>query len=192
MNPIFDLKGEHDAIQVVLSAMKKLSSDIRRNKQIDLFRIAQILEFLQTYIDHSHHDKEEEIFFPALTNCTTPGIADTIHLLMDEHIIARGYRKEIEIKLCDYVGGHANALEGLASNMLSYIALEENHIRLENQALLPVAERFLNKTKLDCISSEFKHIQNREIRQSKHLEYYLLLRKLYEETSVTQVRKFAY
>jgi len=192
MNPIFDLKGEHDAIQVVLSAMKKLASDIRGSKQFDLFRIAQILEFLQTYIDHSHHDKEEEIFFPALTECSTPRIADTINLLMDEHIIARGYRKEIDFKLREYVGGHANALEGIATDMLNYISLEENHIKLENEALLPMAERFLNKTKLDCISSEFKHIQNREIRQSKHLEYYILLRKLYAETSITQVRKFAY
>ncbi len=192
MNPTYDLKGEHDAILIVLSAMKKIASEILDRKYFDLFRVAQIIDFLKIYIDHSHHDKEEEILFPALIECDVPWIADTIHLLMDEHIIARGYMKAIENNLRDYLGGHAYALESMASGMLNYVELEANHMKVENQALLPLADRYLNKTKLESIYLDFKHIQKREIGKFQHLEYYILLRKLYAETMVTQVREFVY
>ena len=192
MNPTFDLKGEHDAIIIILAAMKKIASDILDRKHFDLFRIAQIVDFLKTYINRAHHDKEEEILFPALLECDAPWITDTINLLMDEHIIARGYMKAIDSNLREYIDGRAYALESMASGMLNYVSLEENHIKVENQALLPLADRYLNKTKLECISLDFKHIQKREIGQFQHLEYYILLRKLYAETAVTRVREFAY
>jgi len=192
MNPTFDLKGEHDAIIIILAAMKKIASDILDRKHFDLFRIAQIVDFLKTYINRAHHDKEEEILFPALIECDAPWITDTIHLLMDEHIIAGGYMKAIDSNLREYIDGRAYALESMASGMLNYVSLEENHIKVENQALLPLADRYLNKTKLECISLDFKHIQKREIGQFQHLEYYILLRKLYAETAVTRVREFAY
>ena len=192
MNPTYDLKGEHDAILIVLSAMKKIASDILHSKHFDLFRVAQIIEFLKTYTDHSHHDKEEEVLFPALIECDVPWIADTIHLLMDEHIIARGYVQAIESNLRDYIEGHAYALENMATGMLNYVALEENHIKVENLSLLPLADRTLSKTKLQYISVDFNHIQKREIGQFKYLEYYILLRKLYAEITITRVREFAY
>lgn len=192
MNPTYDLKGEHDAILIVLSAMKKIASDILNNKQFDLFRVAQIVDFLKTYIDHSHHDKEEEILFPALIELDTPWIGDTINLLMDEHIIARGYIKTMESNLRAYIDGHTYALERMASGMLNYVALEENHLKVENQALLPLADRFFKRAKLESIYSDFKRIQQREIGQFKHLEYYILLRKLYAETPYTRAKEFAY
>ena len=192
MNPTYDLKGEHDAILIVLSAMKKIALDILDRKHFDLFRIAQIIEFLKTYIDHSHHDKEEEVLFPALTECNVPWVEDTIHLLMDEHIIARRYMQAIESNLRDYIEGHAYAVENMATDMLNYVALEENHIKVENLALLPLADRILSKTKLQYISVDFNHIQKREIGQFKYLEYYILLRKLYAETIVIKVSDYAY
>ncbi len=192
MNPTYDLKGEHDAILIVLSAMKKIASDILDNKHFDLFRVAQIIGFLKTYINHAHHDKEEEVLFPALIECNAPWVEDTIHLLMDEHIIARGYMHAIESNLRDYIEGHSYALESMATSMLNYVALEENHIKVENLALLPLADRILSKTKLQYISVDFNHIQNREIEQFRYLEYYILLRKLYTETTITRVSEFAY
>lgn len=192
MNPTYDLKGEHDAILIVLSAMKKIASDILDRKHFDLFRVAQILEFLKTYIDRAHHDKEEEVLFPALIECNVPWIADTIQLLMDEHIIARGYMQTIERNLLYYLEGYTYTYENMALSMLNYVALEENHIKVENLALLPLADRVLSKTKLECISVDFDHIQKREIGQFKYLEYYILLRKLYAETNITRAGEFAF
>ena len=192
MNPTYDLKGEHDAILTVLSAMKKIASDILDRKHFDLFRIAQIIEFLKTYIDRAHHDKEEEVLFPALIECNVPWIADTIQLLMDEHIIARGYMQTIERNLLYYIEGYTYTYENMALSMLNYVALEENHIKVENLALLPLADRVLSKTKLECISVDFDHIQKREIGKFKYLEYYILLRKLYAETNISRASEFAY
>ena len=54
MNPVFDLKAEHDAMEIILLAMKKRAVDMRYNRQVDLFRIAQIIDFLRTYNDSCH------------------------------------------------------------------------------------------------------------------------------------------
>ena len=191
MNPKIDLIGEHDASMIVLSAMKKLASDIRENKHFDLYRIAQIIEFLRTYIDHCHHDKEELILFPNLVETDVPWVVDTIHLLMDEHIIARGYVNAMDTSLREYVNGHTYSIESLASNMVNYITLAENHMKIENQALLPLTDRFFNRTKLESISLDFKHIQEREIDHYKHLEFYILLRKLYTETMIRYENEYA-
>jgi hemerythrin-like domain-containing protein len=191
MNPKFDITGEHDASHIVLSAMKKLASDIRENRNFDLYRIAQIIEFLRTYVDHCHHDKEELILFPTLVETDVPWVIDTIHLLIDEHIIARSYVKAMDTNLREYVKGHVYSIESLASNMVNYVTLAENHMKIENQALLPLIDRFFNRTKLESISLDFRHIQKREICQNKHLEFYILLRKLYSETAVRRESEYA-
>lgn len=192
MNPIYELKREHDSILIVLSAMKRLATEILKNKQVDLFRIAQIIEFLKTYIDHCHHDKEEEILFPSLSESNPPWLTDTLHLLMDEHIIARGYIKSIEANLHEYLAGHAYAIESLATSMLHFITLEETHIKTENQAILPLAEKYFNRLKLESISLDFNKIQKRDIVHFQNLEYYILLRKLYFESNNVKEKEFAY
>ena len=74
MNPIFDLRREHDAMTIILTAMKKIASDIQIDKSVDLFRIGQIIEFLRIFNHNCHHEKEEKILFPALIECDIPWI----------------------------------------------------------------------------------------------------------------------
>jgi hemerythrin-like domain-containing protein len=190
MNPTFDLKREHDAMAIVLSAMKKLANDIRENNYVDLFRISQIIEFLRTYNDQSHHEKEETILFPAILECNIPWTIDTINILTNEHLIARHYLNEIDHNLHEHLEGHSQALESLASSMLNYITLEDNHIKIENNILLPLADRVFNKKKQETICLDFKHIQDHKVGHNKHLEYYILLTKLYSENKVSYANEF--
>lgn len=184
MNPTFDLKREHDAMVIVLAAMKKLTQDIREEKYVDLFRLGQIIEFLRIYNDKSHHEKEESILFPAILKCNIPWTVDTINLLSNEHMLARQFMNETDHHLKEHLAGNNRALESLASSMVNYIALEENHIKLENNILFPLADRIFDKKKQVTLCMDFKIIQDHEVGHNKNLEYYILLHKLYSETKV--------
>ena len=190
MNPTFDLKGEHGAMTIILAAMKKRAIDIRKNNYVDLFRIGQIIDFLRTYNDHCHHEKEEKILFPALLECDIPWTSDTIYHLVDEHLSTQTCLNEIDNELHHYLAGHSGTLDSLSSSMIKYVTLEENHIKIENDVLLPLSQKVLNKKTQETISISFRKIQDRHVGHPKNLEYYILLTKLYSESKVVYANDF--
>jgi len=190
MNPTYELKREHDAMTIVLDAMKRRANNIREQNKIDLFRIGQIIGFLWTYIDQCHHKKEEKILFPALLECEIPWATDTIHQLVKSHRLAHGFLKEIDDKFRDYLAGRTQTLDRLPSSMFKFISLEENHIKTVNEILLPFCDKVLNQNQQKNISLNFRRIQDHQVAHYKHLEYYLLLNKLYSETKIALVSDF--
>jgi hemerythrin-like domain-containing protein len=159
--------------------------DIYKNKYVDLFRIGQIIEFLSTYLDHCHLEKEEKILFPAILECGIPWTIESINHLSSEHITLREKLREIDNRLTDYLSGRTLTLEKMASSLMNYISLAEKHISFENNVLFPFAEKVLSKKQQEAIYSEFKIIRDCKIGHNKHLEYYILLSKLYSEVKVT-------
>jgi len=190
MNPIFDLRGEHEAVTIILSAMKKIASDIHKNNSVDLFRIGQIIEFLRTYNHNCHHEKEEKIFFPALLECNIPWTKDAISHLVNEHSVLRKNLSEIDITLQEYLSGRIRSLNSMATCLIKYISLSENHTYTENHVLMPLAEKTLSKNKQEIIFSDFRLIQDNKLGHTKHLEYYILLTKLYSDTNISYANSF--
>ncbi len=184
MNPIFDLRGEHEAMTIIISAMKKIASDIQINNSVDLFRIGQIIEFLRTFNHNCHHEKEEKILFPAILECNIPWTVDTIGHLVKEHSLLHKHLDEIEMHMHEYLAGQTLSLINIASDLTKYISLAENHINVENNILLPLAEKVLDKKKQEMIFIDFRLIQNTQVGHCKHLEYYILLTKLYSAVKV--------
>ncbi len=192
MNPTFDLKSEHDTMAIILTALKKTASDIHQNNYFDLFRASQIIEFIRTYNDKCHHEKEERILFPAILESGLTNAADTVRILISEHEMARDCIAALENNIRDYLAGHTYALEGLSPNINKYISLEEKHIKTENNVLFPMADKVLNTKKQETILIEFRHIQDQNVGHNKHLEYYILLSKLHSEANASCICDFSY
>ena len=190
MNPIFDLRGEHEAMTIILSAMKRIASDIHTNNSVDLFRIGQIIEFLRTFNHNCHHEKEEKILFPALLECNIPWTVDSISHLSKEHSLLHKHLADIDMHLHEYLSGQTLSLETIASDLTKYISLAENHISIENNILLPLAEKVLDKKKQETIFIDFRLIQNTQVGHCKHLEYYILLTKLYSDVKVVYAEDY--
>jgi len=185
MNPIFDIKGEHYAIAIILKAMKKLAIDMRKGKFIDSYRIVQIIDFLQTYSDQCHSEKEEKCLYPALLEYNIPWTIETINDLISEHTLAHTYINEIDNLFQEYLSGDAKITDRLSSSMLKYVELEERHIKTVDNVVLPLCERVFDAEKLKSVSLDFKKIQDQNVGHIKHLEYYKLLAMLYAENDVT-------
>lgn len=185
MKPTIDIKGEHTAIAIILDAMKKLALDMRIGKFIDSYRIVQILDFLHTFTEHCHYEKEEKCIYPALLECDIPWTADTINHLIDEHEQAREYINEIDTLFQEYLSGNSQILKSLSSSMIRYVALEERHIKIVDNVLLPLCDKVFDADKLITVTNDLKKIQDQNVGHEKHQEYYKLLATVYAENNVS-------
>lgn len=184
MNPTFDIKAEHAAITIILDAMKKMAVDIRSGRHIDSYRIVQILDFLHTFSENCHYEKEEKILYPALLDFDVPWTVEPINHLVSEHKIAIQYMKEIDELFEAYLSGNAQALDSLPLILVKYAESERNHIRTVDAVLLPLCEKIFDNKKQSAIALKFKEIQDRSVGHEKHLEYFRLLSKLFAEKEV--------
>jgi hemerythrin-like domain-containing protein len=190
MNPSYDLKCEHNAMEIILGALKKISNDISQNKTVDFFRVGQILDFLFTYMDASHHEKEEKYLFPAMLEANLARSTDILFLLKEEHRRTHKYLNEIRVGFYNFLTGSIFSLGSMVSSMTKFITLEENHIIIENTVLLPLSEIILDKKKQDSIYSDYKRAQSGIFNRTKNLEYFILLSKLYAEANAPDVENY--
>ena len=182
MNPTSDLRGEHSAMQIILFAMKRLVYDIRVSiNDPDIFRISQIGDFLSTYTVQCHYEKEEKGPFAALLDLEIPQVSKTIHHLIAEHTLARGFIEELNGNIKKYLDGQYVAFSSIALNLLDFVELEEQHIKTEDAIIFPFCDKLLGGSKLHSIASEFKIIQDEHVGHAKHFEYYKLLNQLNSE-----------
>lgn len=190
MNPTFDLKGEHAAISIIIKEMKKLAVDMRIGNFIDSYRIVQIIDFLHTFTENCHYEKEEKSLYPALIEHDIPWTVETINHLISEHNTAHIYINEIDILFQEYLSGNTQIIDNLSLSMIKYVELEENHIKILDNVILPLCEKIFDADKLKSISSDFIKIQDDTVGHLKHLEYYRLLATLYTENEVISERSY--
>jgi hemerythrin-like domain-containing protein len=190
MKPTNDIKGEHYAIAIILGAMKKLAHDMRIGKFIDSYRIVQILDFLHTFTVHCHYEKEEKCLYPALLEYDIPWTADTINQLADEQKLAHDYLNEIDTLFDEYLSGNAQVLNRLSASMMNYVVIEERHIKIVDNVLLPLCDKVFDAEKRLSVVAELKRIQDQNVGHAKHLEYYKFLSLLYTENDVTSANVY--
>ena len=182
MIPTSDIRGEHSAMKIILQAMKKLANDIRVSINApDLSRMSQIADFLTTYAIHCHFEKEEKGLFAALIELDFPNVTKTIHHLIAEHNLARGYIEELSGNIEKYLGGEYVPIFTISTNLSDFVVLEEQHMRTEDTVILPLCEKLIGVSRLQAISADFRQIQDEHVGHAKHLEYYSLLNQLYSE-----------
>lgn len=181
MNPSIDIQSDHVAMSIILNAMESRAHEIRENGKVDFFRIGQILDFLHNYTDNLHYAKEERILFPAVMDASKPWISKTINKLIHEHALAREYIKEIDKYLHECLTGNTDALQELASIMLKYVELEKNHIKVEDDIVMPLFKHLLDSQKMYGYKFEFKELPDKKIDHLKYLEYYRLINILSTE-----------
>lgn len=181
MNPSIDIQSDHVAMSIILDAMEKRAHEILNYGSVDYFRIGQILDFLHNYTDNLHYAKEERILFPAVMDVSKPWISKTINDLIHEHVLAREYISQIDEHLHACLAGDTDALQKLGTVLLQYVELEKNHIKVEDDVVMPLFKKLQEANKLDGFKFAFKESSDKKIDHLKYLEYYRLINILSTE-----------
>jgi hemerythrin-like domain-containing protein len=179
MQPIKDLKMEHDAVQLTLRILDKICQKIEQSGEIlDIQHLDQLLEFFKVFVDKCHHGKEEELLFPALENAGVSREGGPIGVLLQEHQQGREYVQNMNAALAQYAEGNRTAIGEFVKTAKAYTNLLNQHIDKENGVLFPFAETHLSEQERAKLWEGFELIETQKIGIGKHDEFHKMLENL--------------
>lgn len=152
------IKDEHRSIAAVL---KGLMSHVAQAKAGDIapdFHLAAaMLDYLQAYPERLHHPKEDEYLFRFLRRRSTEA-----HAVLDEleaqH--TRGAELLNELRRALEASRAAGNFDAFDRALAAYAAFQLQHMRTEEEVVLPLAERHLTPEDWRAIDAAFE--ANRE------------------------------
>jgi hemerythrin-like domain-containing protein len=138
------IQDEHRSLAAVLHALQYLVKDIRdRGSQPDFRLLHAMLYYIREYPERLHHPKEDRHLFAALKRCTheaDEAIAD----LEQEHARGEQLLNELTVALSTFEAGARDGLARLAGKVDAFADFYWQHMRKEEDSVLPLAERVLS------------------------------------------------
>jgi hemerythrin-like domain-containing protein len=135
-----NLEDDHVHILRLTDVMEKITL----NGSEDTGHIEKIVDLIRDFADGLHHAKEENLYFPFLSNKGFSQEQGPVAVMLHEHIQGRDYVKGIADNLALFRQGDKNAITAVYYNMNGYAQLLRNHIAKENNILFRMADRVLS------------------------------------------------
>lgn len=138
------LWNEHRSIAVVLHAMEYLVREQRKHgTRINPAVFRAILYYLDVFPERMHHPKEEDYLFAAVRRKTSEADA-ILDELRQEHDSGAHTIRDLEQDLLRYEEGGDREFEPFASAVEQFVAGYRQHMRKEEDGVMPIARRVLN------------------------------------------------
>jgi hemerythrin-like domain-containing protein len=139
------IRREHSALAALLQSMSMMVADARRRARLPDFRsLRAMLFYVEEFPERLHHVKESSMLFPRLRERTRE-VDATLARLDREHHGGPAKVRELQHLLTawELLGeSRRSAFEGA---LRLYVAFYQEHLRLEEQEVLPAAERCLTE-----------------------------------------------
>ena len=179
MQPVNDLKMEHDAVRLTLQILDAICLKIEKSGKIDAMQhLDQLLAFFRVFVDKCHHSKEEELLFPALENIGVSREGGPIGVMLNEHQQGREYVRAMQAALAQYSAMKRTAIDEFVKTAKAYISLLNQHIDKENGVLFPLAERHLSEPVQMKLQQGFEKIETEKIGAGQHDEFHKMMDNL--------------
>jgi len=147
-NCIEELKSDH---QNILKHLDSLEAVINQST-IDYAKIKAFLHFTETFAE-PHHQKEEQVLFPALEKKGIPNEGGPIGMMLLEHSTKRDYLTKMREAIKE------NDEDKLKENTRAMISLLRDHIYKENNILYPCVQDVLTKEELANLALQCEKIK---------------------------------
>ena len=149
------LKDEHRALARVLGAMQAWIARCRNagsERNFELF--GAMLRYIEVVPDRLHHPKENEVLFSALVRRASAAKILVEHLERD-HARSDSMLAAVRGAFSTYRNGEANGLNQLATRVDEFAEFYWDHMRKEEQQLLPLAITHLAPADWQRVESAF-------------------------------------
>ncbi len=149
------LKTEHRNLGQVLNCLPEELKRIRElDQKPDLDLLFSIVYYIRVFPDRYHHPKEDEYLFKCLRQRTHE--ADQVLAeLEQEHAQFERLLKSLEQTLRDYDHGYPNGLDELERQVEEYLEIQWQHMRKEEEQVLPIAEKALRDEDWAAMNNAF-------------------------------------
>ena len=162
------LRGEHETILDVLSALERIADPLAPEKAFDVRSAEDALEFLRGFGDRCHHGKEEQHFFPALAARGLPREAGPLLVMRSEHEEGRGLLARMSDALAETKAGKAGSPARFSAAARAYVALMRDHIDKENGVLFPMGDGMLSDTEQALLLRAFERFEHADMGEGAH------------------------
>ena len=146
------ISEEHRNIWRLTSAIELVAESLEREQKVDTAFFISVFDYLEQFVDHSHHPKEDDFLF-RLLRWRSAEAATVIDRLAHDHREAPGELAELRTRLA--AATNSAAISSFAAALKSYATAQKKHIRLEETELLPLARAALTPDDWREIDSAF-------------------------------------
>ncbi len=150
------LMHEHEEIVKFVEQLRNMCLEFVVNDKINISDFRQAVEFIKTYADERHHQKEEQLLFKSMMDILGKKAENLIKYgMLIEHDLARYHVKSLDQALTDYETSKTNDNKlNILCHALAYCDLLNRHVYKENNVVYPFGERNLPKEELDKLDIE--------------------------------------
>ncbi len=159
------LTHEHEEILKFVDKLRNMCLDFVKYDKIDTAEFYKAVNFIKTYADERHHQKEEELLFKAMVEHIGVKAENLIKYgMLIEHDSARYYVSSLEKAVAAYEANNSdeNKLDILCY-ALSYCDLLQRHAYKENNVVYPFGVRLLPQEVMDRLDVEVVEYEKKYI-----------------------------
>jgi len=155
MQSIRIIQDEHRSLSAVLHGMRHLVHQIRdKGAKPDFDLLGAMIYYIDTFPERFHHCKEEQYLF-WLLRVRHPSAVPLLDRLKQEHQASAEKIRVLEQALVHYQqGGKVEFPEFLAA-VEDYAALHREHMKAEEDEVLPLAKKHLTASDWEAIDAAF-------------------------------------
>lgn len=149
------IRSEHRSIAAVLHGLLYLIGEIRAGRSAPRFDVLKaMVHYIDAFPERLHHPKEDRYLFVVLRQRTQEA-NDTLDRLEQQHRQGAEMIRDIEQALLRYEQGGAEYFEAFAGHAAEFADFHWQHMREEEELILPLAERVLTARDWSVIDDAF-------------------------------------
>ena len=150
------IREEHRSLSAVTQSLRTLAREARdRGRAPDFELFTLILDYIEGFSDRLHHPKEDEYLFAALRRRTAEALG-ALDVLERDHACGDELTRNLRFLLSRCRVGGAAAVEAFVVSVEAYVEFHWRHMRLEEDVILPLAERTLTEADWAPIDAAFR------------------------------------
>jgi len=166
MKLIGPLMWEHRLIEHMISILEKELIKIKENDKVDTNLVLAVVDFFKTYVDRTHHGKEEDILFRDLTKKElSTEHRQILNKLIADHVFARKTVGALLDANESFIHGNKKSLKEVISAMEKLVVLYPSHIYTEDKEFFYPCMKYFSKEEQDRMLQEFWEFDRKMIHE---------------------------
>ena len=160
------LMKEHRLIERIMVLIEEALKQIEENDEVDLSFIDKTVDFMSTYVERTHHEKEEDIFFRDLKK---KDLSDEHRLLTNELINEHDFERKVTNELFEastrFQAGEGPALAVIVEKLRTLVNLFSKHIEKEDNVIFPSSRAYFSDEEDQIMLEEFLEFDSKIIHE---------------------------
>lgn len=173
MNPIEELKHEHQIILMVLKGARR-----QAESDPDIPVVEEMLDFFRNFADKCHHAKEERLLFKKMEERGFASESGPIAVMLHEHNLGRAFLKAVAEGIAAMKAGDDGGKSAVRNGLGQYAVLLDSHIYKEDHMLYPMAEKVFTPEDHEELARAFEKVEKEEIGVDIREKYHEMAHRL--------------